>query len=287
MEIRTNCKNDEALRKSLSLLANKEFGIDLESWYENGFWQNDYIPYCAVEDGNVIANVSVNICNFKIRSQIRHLAQIGTVVTAPEYRMKGYSTLLMNRALSECVQSFEGVYLYCEEKTVPFYERFGFKRTDEYICSKKVDITNKATAENIPMNTKEDWGRMVDIIQRRKQYGERIMVNNTGLFMFYLAGPFSQNVYYVPSSEAYVVAAAEGDTLTLYAAFAEEKISLGDIITSFGSSIRNVSMAFMPENNTGFDRRKKEDEGSVLMTKGSFFENAANERFMFPEISYA
>ena len=152
------------------------------------------------------------------------------------------------------------MYLYCEEKNIAFYERFGFRRTYEYRCTKKVNITNQPTVESIPMNSKEEWLRMVDIIQRRGQYGERVMVGNTGLMMFYLSGPFSEYVYYVPSSEAYVVAGVEGDLLTLYAIFSDEKIGLGDIISSFGSGISRVNMAFCPENNTGFEIKKIESE---------------------------
>ena len=125
------------------------------------------------------------------------------------------------------------------------------------------------------------------IIQRRQQYGERVMVNNPGLFMFYLSGMFSENVYYVPSSGAYAVASVEGDTLTVYAVFSDDKISLGDIISAFGSGIKQVVMAFMPENNTGFELKKIESEDTVLLARGPVFENNGNERFMFPEISHA
>jgi hypothetical protein len=113
------------------------------------------------------------------------------------------------------------------------------------------------------------------------------MVNNPGLFMFYLSGPFSDNVYYIPSSGAYVVAGIENDTLTLYAVFSDEKVSLGDIISSFGSGIGRVVMGFMPENNTGFELKKTEDKDTVLLARGEIFKNAGNERVMFPEISRA
>ncbi len=287
MDIRTGYRNEEKYRKSLAALARMQFGIDLEGWYQNGFWQGDYIPYSVIENEEVISNVSVNVCNFKMRKQIHHLAQIGTVVTHPDHRNKGLASELMRKAIGDCERSFEGIYLYCEEHNVGFYERFGFVRTNEYRCTKKVNITNPASVERRHVDSKENMSRMVDIIQRRAQYGERTMVGNTGLFMFYLTGPFADNVYYVPSSEAYVVASVEDDTLTLYAVFADEKISLGDIITSFGSGIRRVNMGFMPENNTGFELKKEESEDSILMTRGAFFKNASNERFMFPEISRA
>ena len=287
MDIRCGYRNDEKYRTSLAKLAKDEFSIDLEEWYQNGFWQDDYIPYSVIENDEVISNVSVNVCNFKRRKQIRHLAQLGTVVTHPMHRNRGCATALIKKITEDLAASFEGMYLYCEEKNIAFYERFGFRRTYEYRYTKKVNITNPPTVESIPMNSREEWLRMVDIIQRRGQYGERVMVGNTGLMMFYLSGPFSEYVYYVPSSEAYVVAGVEGDLLTLYAIFSDEKIGLGDIISSFGSGISRVNMAFCPENNTGFEIKKIESDDTVLMTKGAFFDNNANERFMFPEISHA
>ena len=209
MEIRTDIKNNEGLRNSFFDLAGDVFGLDLKTWYANGFWQDDYIPYSVVEDGRVVANVSVNICNFRWRTRIRHLAQLG-------------------------------IYLYCMTDKIPFYEKFGFSRRYEWRCVKEVNITTPADIENVPMRTQDDWDRMVDIIQRRYQYGDRIMMNNPGLFMFCLAGPMSDNVFFVPSSEAYVIALAEKEVLTIYAVFSEGKIGLGDVISSFGSGIRKV-----------------------------------------------
>ena len=287
MQIRTNYKNDSTLRESFCALAANVFGLDLDTWYKNGFWKDDYIPYSVIEDGKVVANVSVNICNMKWRNRVHHLAQLGTVMTHPAYRGRGYSRMLMEKVTSDCDRMFEGTYLYAEDHMVEYYTRFGFDKTNEYECRKKVNITNGTTAEAVPMKTKEDWDKMVDIILRKRQYGERIMVGNAGLFMFYLTGPMSENVYYIPSCEAYAVADVDGGSLSVYAIFSDEKISLGEVISSFGSGIKNVSLSFTPENNTGFEQRKIESADSVLLTRGPVFSNAANERFMFPEISRA
>ncbi len=286
MEIRTNYKNDKALRESFCALANKVFGLDLASWYENGFWQDDYIPYSVIEDGRVVANVSVNICNMKWRSRVHHLAQLGTVMTDPEYRDRGYGRLLMEKVTADCDRMFEGTYLYAEEHMREYYEKFGFGQVSEYRCRKKVNITNKPSIEKVPMSSKEDWNKMVDIIQRKQQYGQRIMVNNPGLFMFYLTGPMSDCVYYIPSSETYVVANKDNGSLTLFAIFSDEKASLGEVISSFGSGIKNVTLSFTPENNTGFELKKITDDESVLFARGQVFEKTG-ERFMFPEISRA
>lgn len=285
MDIITGCKNDEKLRNSFCDLANKTFGLDLASWYEKGFWQDDYIPYCAVEDGNVVSNISVNVCNFKWRARVHHLAQLGTVMTDEAARGRGYSRAVMEKVLAHCDRAFEGTYLYAEEHMAGFYEKFGFTRCDEYSFTKAVNITNKANVEKIALDSDEELKRMVNIIQRRGQYGEKIMVNNPGLFMFYLTGPFNDFVYYIPSAESYAVAETDGDTLTLYAIFSDENVSLGDVISAFGSGIRKVVMGFTPANNTGFEIKKIDDKESVFFVRGEIFKGMG--KFLFPYISRA
>lgn len=287
MEIVTGYRVDDKLRKSLGDLAKRTFGIDLCGWYDNGFWQNDYIPYSVIEDGRVVSNISVNVCNIKRRSKVYHMAQLGTVMTDEKYRGRGYSRLLMERVVGECSRSFDGIYLFAQDDMSSFYEQFGFERKDEYQCRKKINITNPQTAEKIPMDSKEEWNRMVNIIQRRMQYGEYVMVNNPGLFMFYLTGPMLDCVYYIPSAEAYVIASVEGETLTVYAVFSSEKISLGEVISSFGDKIKLVVLAFTPEEKTGFEQKKIESDDNVLFTMGEAFKVSANDRFMFPLIAQA
>ena len=287
MEIVTGYRVDDKLRKSLGDLAKRTFGVDLCGWYDNGFWQNDYIPYSVIEDGWVVSNISVNVCNIKRRSKVYHMAQLGTVMTDEKYRGRGYSRLLMERVVGECSRSFDGIYLFAQDDMSSFYEQFGFERKDAYQCRKKVNITNPQTAEKIQMDSKEEWNRMVNIIQRRMQYGEYVMVNNPGLFMFYLTGPMLDCVYYIPSAEAYVIASVEGEILTVYAVFSSEKISLGEVISSFGDKIKLVVLAFTPEEKTGFEQKKIESDDNVLFTMGEAFKVSANDRFMFPLIAQA
>ena len=285
MDIKIGYKNDDILRNSLAALARETFGIDLESWYERGLWSDDYIPYSVIEDGKVVSNISINVCNIRSRGKIHHLAQLCTVMTDPGYRQKGCAGLIMEKLLPDCDRSFEGTYLYADRSMAGFYEKFGFTQRDEYQCGKEVNISNPCSAEKIPMTSKEEQDRMVDIIQRWGQYGDKIMVGNPGLFMFNITGPFSDCVYYLPDSDSYVIARIDDDKLSVYAAFSEAKVSLGDVISSFGSGIRYVDLKFTPENNTGFLQHKIEDDENVLFVRGEFFESRKNEKFMFPMIA--
>ncbi|MCF0246617.1 MAG: GNAT family N-acetyltransferase [Ileibacterium sp.] len=49
------------------------------------------------------------------------------VETDPEFRRKGYASILMKEAIKDCRNdSRKGVILTCKEEHVPFYERLGF-----------------------------------------------------------------------------------------------------------------------------------------------------------------
>ncbi len=287
MDIVKGYKRDEKLCRSLFGLAKSTFGIDLDKWSSLGFWQDDYIPYSFVDDGKVLVNVSVSVCNIRWKGRVRHLAQIGTVMCDPAVSGQGYTGELIKEVLADCERSYEGVYLYAKEQMASFYEKFGFGRQTEYRCSKKVNITHSANVEKISMDIKEDQQRLVDIILRRGHYGERIMVNNPGLYMFHMTQEMSDGVYYLPSCESYAVADVENSELMLHAVFTSEKISLGDVISSFGKDIERITLTFTPENKTGFDIKAINDPDDCLFVRGDIFENMKNERSMFPLISHS
>ena len=67
-----NYKDNEALRHSFNKLANKTYGLDFEDWYQNGYWGEKYNPYSIVKDGEVIANVSVNITDMMWNGMRKH-----------------------------------------------------------------------------------------------------------------------------------------------------------------------------------------------------------------------
>ena len=71
-EIVKNYRENETLRHSFEKLAQETFGIDFESWYQNGFWTNRYNPYSVLLDGEIVANVSVNQMKMRLAEKEYH-----------------------------------------------------------------------------------------------------------------------------------------------------------------------------------------------------------------------
>ena len=78
------------IRESFFRLAQKVFGLSFREWYEAGFWSERYIPYTLAHNGRAAANVSVNRMQFSWQGRVRQYIQLGTVMTDPEYRGRGW-----------------------------------------------------------------------------------------------------------------------------------------------------------------------------------------------------
>lgn len=104
-------RENPALRESFMDLAIKTFHLDFHNWHQNGFWGDRYIPYVMTDGKTVAANVSVNVIDMLWDGTKRRYIQLGTVMTAPEYRGQGFSRRLMETVLSDWRDCSDGIYL--------------------------------------------------------------------------------------------------------------------------------------------------------------------------------
>ena len=285
MKIEYNYRENEDLRRSFNELAEKVFGLNFENWYKKGFWKDNYIPYSVIEDGKVVSNVSVNACNMNYEGRIVKLIQLGTIMTDPDYRGKGYSRVLMERVISDYKDKVDGIYLFANDSVLDFYPRFGFKTGKEYQYSKDVDNTGEDRTALVPMADKEAWDKMVRLIAEKEQNSKFYMVENTGLYMFYLSQFMQENTFYIESCDSYAVAEIEDDTLILHTIIGKGDVD--KVISAFGSNIKKVVLNFTPDVTYGFEENELHEEDTTLFVMGKFFEEIKDERLMFQAITHA
>ncbi len=285
LSIEKNYRDNEALRASFNKLAEKTFGLNFENWYQNGFWKDNYIPYSVVLDGEVVSNVSVNACNMNYKGKEVKLIQLGTVMTDPDHRGKGYAGMLMEEVMKDYEGMVDGMYLFANDSVLEFYPRFGFKAGKEYQYSKDVTLSGENKAAPVPMNDKKDFDKMVEIFSTRSQNSAMYMVGNTGLYMFYLSQFMTENVFYISECDSYAVAEVEDDTLILHTIIGEGAID--DVIKSFGSQVKKALLCFTPKDPSGFEKNELHEEDTTFFTKGHFFEETQGEEYMFQAITHA
>ena len=280
-----NYRDNDALRASFNELAEKVFGLNFENWYQNGFWKDNYIPYSVVIDDKVVSNVSVNRCNVNYNGKTVKLIQLGTVMTDPDFRGKGYARELMEQIISDFEGKVDGMYLFANDSVTSFYPLFGFKEGKEYQFSKEVQNDGERLVAPVSMSCKEDWDKMVSIINERSQNAKMYMVDNSGLYMFYLSQFMQESVFHLSDSDTYIVADIEGDTLILHAIFGDCDIET--VVSAFGKEIKNVVLCFSPNDPVGYTKQELHEEDTTLFVRGDFFENTWVDDVMFQSITHA
>ncbi|SEM36236.1 Acetyltransferase (GNAT) domain-containing protein [Butyrivibrio sp. ob235] len=283
--IEKNYRNNEALRASFNKLAEKTFGLNFENWYQNGFWQDNYIPYSIVNDGEVVSNVSVNACNMNYKGKTVKLIQLGTIMTDPDHRGKGYARMLMEEVMKDYEEKVDGIYLFANDSVLNFYPRFGFHEAKEYQYSKEVSIIGENKAKMIALNGKDDFDKAVRILDTRSQNAELYMIGNTGLYMFYLSQFMTENLFYIEDCDSYAVAELEDDTLILHTIIGEGAVD--EVITSFGSQVKKVILCFTPKDVSGFEKSELHEEDTTFFVKGKFFEENRDQEYMLQAITHA
>lgn len=285
LHIEKNYREQKALRDSFNNLAVKVFGLSFENWYQNGFWKENYIPYSVVVDGEVVSNVSVNICNMMVKGKVVRLIQLGTIMTDPDFQGRGYARALMEEVLRDYEGKVDGIYLYANDSVLGFYPKFGFREAKEYQYSKEVENASTARAALVPMKGQSDFDRMERILAERSQNAALYMVGNTGLYMFYLSQFMTENVFYISDCDSYVVAELEEDTLVLHAVIGEG--SLDEVIGAFGPQVKKVVLCFTPKDAGGFEKTELHEEDTTFFVKGRFFEEYWDDASMLQAITHA
>lgn len=286
MQIIHNYRHDALLRASFNALAEQTFGLNFENWYQNGFWTDAYDPYSVVIDGRVVANVSLNRTDMVMGGKRRRIYQLGTVMTAPEYRNLGYSRKIME-AIEKDTADADGIYLFGNDSVLEFYPRFGFRQNREFIHHRSVHQAGESRMVNVPMDGPEGWKQLADAMERSTFPGGCRMVDNPGLIFFYVSQFMQGCVYRMADSDIWVIAELEEGELTLHNVFSPEIISLDSVIEAFGSGVAHVTLGFSPGDPTGFQCRELKEEDCTFFTKGDIFRDFEERQLRIPSLSHA
>ena len=286
MKIVKHYRNDPALRASFNALAEKTFGLNFENWYQNGFWGDNYDPYSMVVDGAVVANVSVNRTDMVIGGKRKRLYQLGTVMTAEEYRNRGYIRAIMEE-IDRDIGDADGVYLFGNDSVLTFYPKFGFVPGREFICSRNVEQAGPCRVRRVMMDSPEGWERLREAMEKDGFKSGCRMVGNPELVFFYVSQFMQDCVYYDETLDAWTVAEWEGEELMLHEVFCPENLPLSEVIAGFGQGVKRVTLGFTPEDPEGFEVSVLKEEDCTFFVRGSGLAAFGEDTLRIPSLSHA
>lgn len=285
-QILKHYRNDDALRRSFNDLAEATFGLNFENWYQNGFWGDNYDPYSILEDGRIVANVSVNRTDMVIGSETRRLYQLGTVMTDPEYRGRGYIRSIMEEVETDTADA-DGIYLFANDSVLEFYPKFGFTEGTEHVYSKTVSQTGTRRVVNVPMDGPEAWAQLRRAMEENTFRGGCDMVGNPGLIFFYASQFLSGCVYRCDALNAWVIAEEEDGELLIHNVFSVGDISLDAVIETFGPGVHRVTLGFTPADPNGWECHILKEEDSTFFVQGPAFQDFAAQKLRIPTLAHA
>lgn len=285
MEIISHYRQRDELRKSFNDLAEETFGLNFENWYRMGYWGENYTPYSILEDGEVVANVSVNRTDLVICGERKRIYQLGTVMTKKAYRNRGYIRAIMAE-IEKQLSDGDGVYLFANDEVLEFYPKFGFCRGTEYEYFRAVEQTGPCGMEKVPMDRAENRARLEAAIASGAAVSDCDMVDNPGLIFFYAAQFLCECVYYCRELDVWAIAEQEDGALLLHAVFGG-KASLNAVIEAFGASVRQVSLGFSPAEKSGWKCRVLREEDCTFFIKGAVFDAFAEKKLRIPSLAHA
>ena len=284
-----NFKDNDELRNSFNKLTKKTYGFDFEEWYQNGYWQDRYIPYALLDGNNIISNISVNVINFFIRGEKKRYIQIGTVMTDKEYRNQGLNRFLMEKVLEEWKDRCDLIYLFANDNVLDFYPKFGFVSVPEYQHSKEILADNPSSnVTKLNMSDEKDKNFLINTINGSLYFSQLAMYDNASLVMFYCTSFMKHSVYYIKALDAIVIAEFNDNILYLNDVFCRRDVLLDDIIAAMvNKEINKVVLGFTPKDTTSFDEILLKEEDTTLFVMEDKLEIFNNRKIMFPVLSHA
>ena len=115
--------------------------------------------------------------------QLFRLIQIGTVMTLPEYRGRGYIRVLMLEIEKDFSCKTDGMYLFANKSVIGMYPKFGYKPYKEYQYILKGSQSVEPASDLVKINQQSDKDIQLlkTAVENRKVISRFQMIGNSGL----------------------------------------------------------------------------------------------------------
>ena len=243
-------RDKPVLRLSFDALAQATFRMSFENWYRAGYWRDAYQPYTLSLDGRVVANASVNRIDTAWQGHKKRYIQLGTVMTAPDFRHLGLQRFLFRQIFADWLDHCDAMYLYANDSVLDFYPKFGFIKEHEYQARFTIKPQPRQ-ARKLDMRNAADVETLRRCYQRSNPLSAVPLLDNWGLIMFYCSNFLKDSVYYIEDRSAVVIAERDGEALLIYDIFADQGITLeesaGAVPGAAGATCK-VRLGFAPKD---------------------------------------
>ncbi len=268
-DIRTNPDHRELFYDLTQIV----FGFDLQQWYELGFWTPKYRPHAYIEDGRMVANVSAYDMRLVIAGQEHQAVQIGTVMTHPDYRGRGYASELMEHVVERKAADADLMFLFTSPHLIPFYQQSGFEvvRERRYLAEFPEEVQERGVVTRLdPGDAKTMAGIYARAKARLPLSDQFAILDGPEIFMFHCLYRYRDCIYRDETLDCLLIARRKDDVLHIYDILSSEPVNVAKLLSSFsGDGIKSVEFHFVPDRLALETRVEPFPEEDVFMVRGA------------------
>ncbi|MDZ5610249.1 GNAT family N-acetyltransferase [Bacillus pseudomycoides] len=244
----------------------------LQNFESNGFWDTTYKPFSYLQEGQVIANVSMFSLPMFVNGEQIHAAGIQSVMTHPEYRRKGLMKQLFCKVLQEIDTQYECTVLFTEKPEL--YEPFGFRVVQEHLMTLSYENEQPRLSSLRKLNfyDEKDMELIKEIMENSQQLSmEFSTLNYQSSFYFNMYdAKWNEKLYYSEKLDALIVFEVRDQVLKLFGVFAPILPILDEICAEISESFTEIEFYFYPDELGLEDLRYKEfQSNNYLMVRSS------------------
>jgi len=269
-------------RRAVHHLLRDIFGVDVSPVAEFGLADPTYRAFSYLDGaGCCVANAATFTLKLIIGGRQVNAMGIQSVATRPEWRRRGLSHDLLERALRWCDSNARLTFLYT---AIPrFYEPIGFRIVPQFaFVGAAPDIRScVASCRRLNLHADEDRRLLVQAVRHRVPVSQRFAVQDLpGAFALNLFDQTELAAWYIEPTQAIVVTAERSDgTLCIDDVAAAEMPTLAELAAAFGGQPRQVEVHFPPDRLRWVGTATPAQTSTVLMVRGDL---ELGEPFMLP-----
>lgn len=283
IEYRSDYFGDAAAKASFERYAMMVFGLDFGRWKDRGLWDSRYLPFSAFVDGECVASICVYPSDMIIDGKKAKGAQLLTVGTLPEYRLRGIQRALWRQTNKWITAHCDFTFLFTDDSAAGFYRKLGLTRQQEF--SEVVERPASSAAEKMRfrklcIECDTDFTILRHLAHEREPVSERLGFRNPNLLLFMFLYYYRDSSYYLEDLDAVVVAEEAGNLLRIHDVVAKNTPRLADLgpfLARFQQ--RKIEFLFCTDRLEIEGTKKREVEESLLFVSDDF---TLAGQFMFP-----
>lgn len=287
LSFRENYWDSRELKAEFLSFLERIHGLDLSLWDKMGFWDEKYRPFSYFNGNALVANVCVYSMTMTIQSKRRLVAQISGVGTIPEYRRRGLSFDLTQKALEWARNNHDLFYLFAENEASALYRKCGFRQIDEYKACVSVSCKDaQPGAVKLDMERSDHVELIYRLVTQREPVSDILGVSNSKLFMFWCLHSLRDHVYYISELNLLVIYKRVNGLITMYDIVGASIPAFSAIYPYFcHKSDEKIEFLFMADKLDlgSYDLIKVADNGTHIL--GDF--PVESSKFIFPFTAHA